>query len=215
MYSLTTAENIYRAVLDGIKKESTAVLTPEAFNRLINGYALTEWLVDKAGDADKDQPVIDALRNLYHFTEPLAVNRSYEVDLPDNYYRLQAVLFHLGGKDTPGLPAKRMKPDSLSVMAVNPHRTPNDKRIYYFQMGNKIINKPRNKNVSHATLFYLSRPNPIIYNIREEFQQHGNLLIEQNKEVVDICVRIFLERVKEERYQSILTEEAIKNQKSI
>lgn len=209
---LNTAENIYKAVLDGIKKESTAVLTPEAFNRLINNSALTEWLVDKAGDADKDQPVVDALRNLYRYTAEINIHRNGEIKLPGDYYRLQSVIFYKGrGYD--GIPGKRSRTDSLSMMYVNPHRKPNDKRVYYFQVGDKVVQSPRNNNILFARLYYLSRPEPIIYH--QDSPKDGNLLPEQNKEVVDICVRVFLERTKDERYQSNLMEENIKMQKRI
>lgn len=210
-YSLTSALNIYKAVLDGIKKESTAVLTPEAFNRLINTYALTEWLVDKAGDSDKDQPIIDALRNLYRHTAPLAVTDG-KVELPKDYYRLQSVQFLLD-KETEYSPVNRMRTDTLSVMKKNPFRKPSDTRLYYFQEGNYVLSYPLNTKVKKAIMFYLTRPTPIIYD--KEKSKDGNLLQEQNKEVVDICVRIFLERVKEERYQTVLNEEAIKQHKSI
>jgi hypothetical protein len=212
MYALTTAKNIYHAVLDGIKKESTAVLAPEAFNRLVNSYALTEWLVDKAGDVDKDQPVIDALRNLYVYTNPIDI-REGKFELPKDYYRLTSVQFLLDG-ETEYRPVNRMRTDSLSKMKVNPYRRPSDNRLYYFQQGDFVLSYPLNNKVKKAVFFYLTRPKPIIFNTNT-VSQNGNLLQEQNKEVVDICVRIFLERVKEERYQTVLTEEAIKNQKSM
>ena len=220
-YSLVTAENIYRAVLDGIKKESTAVLTPEQFNRLINQYALVEWMRSKAGGSDYDQHYIDALRNLYKsspdvpiFKDPNEITGEGRIQfkLPDDYYRLQSVRFKFkDGKKW--LKVNRMRSDSLSMMEVNPYRETTDTRLYYYQEGNFVINYPENDKVHLARFFYLAKPQEIIY--RENgVNRNGNLLYEQNKEVVDIAVRIFTERVKEERYQTQIFEENLRNAKT-
>lgn len=216
-YALTTAENIYKAVLDGIKKESTAVLTPTQFNRLMNTEALIEWMKDKAGSADYDQHFVDALRNLYKYSPEIDITQE-GFPLPNNYYRLENVSFKLWRDDdktelSDWLPVKRMKADSLSVMKVNPFRTPSDTRLYYYQQGNFVINYPSNEKVAKARMFYLSMPEPITYEPGGT-TQNGNLLPEQNKEVIDIAVRIIVERVKEERYQTVLIEENLKSQKS-
>ena len=216
-YALTTAENIYKAVLDGIKKESTAVLTPTQFNRLMNTEALIEWMKDKAGSADYDQHFVDALRNLYKYSPEIDITQE-GFPLPNNYYRLENVSFKLWKNDdktelSDWLPVKRMKADSLSVMKVNPFRTPSDTRLYYYQQGNFVINYPSNEKVAKARMFYLSMPEPITYEPGGT-TQNGNLLPEQNKEVIDIAVRIIVERVKEERYQTVLIEENLKSQKS-
>lgn len=220
-YSLVTAENIYRAVLDGIKKESTAVLTPKQFNRLINQSALIEWMRSKAGGSDFDQHYVDALRNLYKYSPEVSIDtegnevtgkENVRFKLPKDYYRLQSVSFKLKeGKEW--IPVKRMRSDSLSVMKVNPFRTPTDSRLYYYQEGNHVINYPENEKVQLARFFYLAKPEDIIYD-PQGTSKNGNLLYEQNKEVVDIAVRIFIERVKEERYQTQLVEENLKNVKS-
>ena len=218
-YALTTAENIYKAVLDGIKKESTAVLTPTQFNRLMNTEALIEWMKDKAGSADYDQHFVDALRNLYKYSPEIDITQE-GFPLPTDYYRLQSVSFKIWTDDdkttlSDFLPVKRMRADSLSVMKVNPFRTPSDTRLYYYQQGNFVINYPSNEKVAKARMFYLSMPEPIIYEPTGDAKpSDGNLLPEQNKEVIDIAVRIIVERVKEERYQTVLIEENLKSQKS-
>lgn len=216
-YALTTAENIYKAVLDGIKKESTAVLTPTQFNRLMNTEALIEWMKDKAGSADLDQHFVDALRNLYKYSPEIDITQE-GFPLPNDYYRLQSVSFKLWTNDSKTilsdwLPVKRMKADTLSVMKVNPFRAASDTRLYYYQQGNFVVNYPQNEKVAKARLFYLSMPQPITYEPGGT-NENGNLLPEQNKEVVDIAVRIIVERVKEERYQTVLIEENLKSQKS-
>lgn len=216
-YALTTAENIYKAVLDGIKKESTAVLTPTQFNRLMNTEALIEWMRTKAGGADYDQHFVDALRNLYKYS-PEIENTQEGFPLPSDYYRLQSVSFKIWINDaktilSDWLPVKRMKADTLSVMKVNPFRAASDSRLYYYQQGNFVVNYPQNEKVAKARMFYLSMPEPIVYEPGGETKD-GNLLPEQNKEVIDIAVRIIVERVKEERYQTVLIEENLKSQKS-
>lgn len=216
-YTLTSSENIYKAVLDGIKKESTAVLTPAQFNRLINTEALLEWMKEKANRHDFNQHFVDVLRNLYKYSPEISITEK-GFELPDDYYRLESVSFKLLKDEkkqiySDWLPVKRMRADNLSVMKVNPFRKPTDTRLYYYQHGSFIVNYPENKKVAKARMFYLSKPKPIIYEPGGN-NENGNLLPEQNKEVVDIAVRIILERVKEERYQTVLMEESLKSQKA-
>ena len=217
-YNLSTAQDIYKAVLDGIKKESTAVLTPDSFNRLINDNALIMWLREKAGDNDKDQPMVDALRNLYKLKELDVSEDKGFFKLPSGYYRLQSVSFKLNlGNETQieisdWLPTKRLRMDNVGLTMVNPYRKPANDRLYYYQEGDKIMNYPENKNVVKARVFYLSYPDPIIFDING-INSDGSLTREQNREVVDIAVRVYLERVKEERYQTVLMEESLKSQK--
>lgn len=216
-FTLTTAENIYKAVLDGIKKESTAVFTPDQFNRLMNNEVLIEWMRSKSGGADYDQHFVDALRNLYRYSDDVAIEDD-GFPLPKDYYRMESVSFKLrmGNKNsadlTDWIPVKRMRTDTLSMMKVNPYRTPTDSRLYYFQQKNHVLSYPKNERVVKARFFYLSFPEPIVYNVGGK-SQNGNLLPEQNKEIVDIAVRIIAERVKEERYQTILMEENIRLRK--
>lgn len=216
-YTLSTAEDIYKAVLDGIKKESTAVLTPDSFNRLINDNALIMWLREKAGDNDKDQPMVDALRNLYKLRELKPSESKEFFELPNGYYRLQSVSFKLqleAEKEsslTDWLPTRRLRMDNVGLTMVNPFRKPTNDRLYYYQEGDKIMNYPENKNIVKARVFYLAYPDPIIFSPNAQ-SVNGNLTREQNKEVVDIAVRIHLERVKEERYQTVLMEKSLKLQ---
>jgi hypothetical protein len=218
MYSLDTAENVYMAVLDGIKKESTAVLLPEQFNRLINVDAMTEWLNQTAPISDFDQSVVDALSNLVKvkiIAPTVTLEGQYHIKLPKNYYRLQSVSFKLdiSGKQTDWLPVKRVRSDSysLAVSGVNPYRKASNERLYYMQVDDTVKSFPTNDKVVSAKIIYLSRPAPIVYNEDPDGNHsHGNLNKEQKKEVVDIAVRIFLERVKEERYQTQLMEKNLK-----
>ncbi len=215
-YKLSTAKEVYQAVLDGIKKESTAVLTPPAFNRLINVDAMTQWLNEKAPKGEFDQDVVDDLRNLFKQSDPIDKEPGkFSFELPKDYFRLKAVMFKLEikqGKYSDWIPAYRMRSNSFSVSGVNPFRKPKKTRLYYMQQGNYILNIPETENVAKAQVFYYARPKPIVYDTAG-MHQDGNLEKEQKKEIVDIAVRIFLERVKEERYQTQLTEEALKNQK--
>lgn len=215
-YSLNTAQNIYRAVLDGIKRESTAVLTPETFNRLINQSAIYEWLKSKSIGVDFNQHHVDALRNLIRRSKDLPLTTNGKIGIPFNYYRLLSVEFSLlENNHIVWKSAKRLKSDNVSVATSNPYRKPTDDRIYYFQEGDFIV-PYENTNVKGARLFYIALPDPIVYNhMNDAGSSHGELLPEQNKELVDICVRIYLERVKEERYQTILAEENLKENKFI
>lgn len=217
-FDLATAGDIYRAVLDGIKKESTAILTPAVFNRLINDSALILWLREKAGANDRDQPIVDALRNLYRVIELDPSTNAEYFELPLGYYRLQSVSFklNLGTEQESNItnwrPTRRLRLDNVGMTMVNPFRMPTNNRLYYYQEENRIMNYPENKNVVKARVFYLSYPDPIIFD-PNGISSNGNLTREQNKEVVDTAVRVHLERVKEERYQTVIMEESLKFQK--
>ena len=54
MASLDFAVDVYRRVLDGIKKESTGILPPVVMDRLAN-EAQELWLKDKLREIEKDQ----------------------------------------------------------------------------------------------------------------------------------------------------------------
>ncbi len=197
------------------KKESTAVLTPEKFNRLINVDAITQWLSQKSESAEYDQANVDALRNLISTKELSVKPKSDGVfKLPSDYYRLLSVAFKTKSKGTesPWMPVKRIRSDSytLSVSGVNPYRTPTLERLYYAQEGDKIKAYPSNSKVAAAKIIYYARPLPIVYSPDGKNNKHGNLEFQQKKEVIDIAVRIFLERVKEERYQTQLIEEGVR-----
>jgi hypothetical protein len=208
--SLNTSEGMYKAVLDGIKKESTAVLTPDRFNRLINNFAVIDWLNEKAPKNDYDQNIVDDLRRLYVTSEVDKDNDKFV--LPTNYYRLQSVSFKSQNSDWE--PAKRLRLDSLSITKKNPYRTAQEDRLYYLQEGNFITTWPVKSNLSKARLFYLSRPKEILYSKSlTDKDQITDLGTEQCRQIVDIAIRIELERVKEERYQSQLIEENLRMQK--
>lgn len=212
---LNTPEALYRAVLDGIKKESTAVLTPDRFNRLINNFAIIDWMNEKAPKNDYDQAVIDDLRRLYKHREVNKTEGSFLI--PEDYHRLQSVQFRVDSKEWE--PAKRLRFDSLSIMKKNPYRTPTDDRLYYFQEGDTIRTWPYPSNYNQSRVFYLARPKEIIFNPNsniedplspKESNEITDLGIEQCRQIVDIAIRIEIERIKEERYQTQLIEENLR-----
>ena len=215
-YSLATAQDVYKAVLDGIKKESTAVLTPAAFNRLYNVDAITEWLQTKAKHGEYDQEFVDAFSNLLSRSGllPKVENRP-AFHLPSDYFRLKAVKFRIKGDVEKWVPAfrNRADTDAKKLKGQNPYRETTDDRVYYLQMGNLLLNEPENQNVIEAQIMYYKRPRPVIFSESFTGTSHPDLPKEQVKEIVDIAVRIFLERVKEERYQTVLVEDRIKQSK--
>lgn len=204
---LNTPEALYRAVLDGIKKESTAVLTPDRFNRLINNFAIIDWMNEKAPKNDYDQAVIDDLRRLYKHREVNKTEGSFLI--PEDYHRLQSVQFRVDSKEWES--AKRLRFDSLSIMKKNPYRTASEERLYYFQDGDTIKTWPYPSNYNESRVFYLARPKEIVFNPKATSQPIINDLgIEQCRQIIDIAIRIEIERIKEERYQTQLIEENLR-----
>lgn len=119
-----------------------------------------------------------------------------------------------------------MRSDQYNWVMSSPRRKPNDKKLYYEIRGNSVyvitgtssyatqmqldyVRPPRmiffdstNPNVEDATLSYTAGAGCINIEFPED----------QKREILDVMVRTFLERVQDVRYQTWLNEEAMKFQ---
>lgn len=145
------------------------------------------------------------------------------------YLRLLNVMFKLSYVDnecdlegvSDWIGAEIMRSDQRIVILDNPLRRPKDNRLYYEMLEDKIRLITGTSSTGYAMrLEYFRYPveifinesnlsdtgNPATGSVNCEFQS------QQRKEIVDIAVRTYLERVKDPRYQSFLNEELIKSQ---
>lgn len=258
---ITSVVEMYRAFLDGIKKESTSIVVPQQFNRIINDWGQDEWIKQNAlaiefnqkqiDDLDKIRVVADGFfvwdnagtpitlypiapetDNSKEFIIPKYVTTGIRtrredgfVDTRDfpRYLRLLNVSFKLAYGDgqecgltgvSEWLSADILRSDQRNTIMDNPYRKPKDSRIYYEIINGRIRIITNSNSQGYAMrLEYLRYPTVIFFdpngvtanNVDCEFG------FQQQKEIVDIAVRTYLERVQDPRYQSFLNEEAIRS----
>ena len=221
--------NIYKYFLDGIKKETTSTVPPERYLRVIN-EALTNWVRDRANEADDSQKRMDDLNKLVieriitttqdplHPTTPIIAEN--EFTLPVDYLRLLSVSVRLRYKDnycypdgmlSDWLPCKYYIFDKKGMSYRNPYRKPSDSRVYYQLKENKINFIQGTSDVEEVDFIYIRYPKEIevIVNPTDFYDDIQDVQIH---EVIDIAVRMYIERIKDPRYQSFLMEERIKSQ---
>lgn len=126
------------------------------------------------------------------------------------------------------LEANIMRSDRESVIMNSVYRKPKDSRLYYRQINRQVqlITGTQSYGVA-MNLKYIRWPRNIFF---DELNQDdvdtadytpGNgsinceLPIEIRKEIVDIAVRTYLERVRDPRYQSYLNEVMIRSQANV
>lgn len=167
---------------------------------------------------------------------PLPVSLTVGDEVYPDFLRLQSVSFKIAysGNDcntgtSDWLGAKILRSDSRSSILRNPYRKPKDNRLYYEIIDNNIILTTGTASTgSSMRLDYLRKPVTIFLDVdvngvmmadlpNPNYTAHtGSVNCEfnefQRQEIVDIAVRIYLERVQDPRYKSFLQEEMIKSQ---
>lgn len=212
---LGTVDDLYKAFLDGIKMESTSVVTPSKFNRIANEAQLI-WKRDNVKTVELSQKQIDDLRVLRMPPEVLSPTGigSNIFGLPEEYFRLLNVEFSIDIGDiarsvmSEYKKANIKRSDQKTANKDNVYRKPSEDRLYYDLIQNNIYFDGGEEIALKAKIEYLRKPVDIDYDggINCELPE------EQRQEVVDIAIRIHLERIKSQRYQSFINEEAIKSQ---
>jgi len=228
---IQTAYDMYKGFLDGIKKESTAIVTPDRFNRIINDWGQDEWIKEKSIAIERDQKRIDDLSKIRVATDgefsfggnilyPLApdtgsIQFSIPVDPTEDinsrrddgtivaqsypkYMRLLGAMVKLqyGEGQECGLEGisdwKKvtiLRSDARSTSLDNPFRKPKDSRLYYEILNEKL------RIITGTT----STP----YALRMEYLRYP-------QQIVFAAIKVYLERVRDPRYQSFLQEEMIR-----
>lgn len=258
---ITTAKQMYQAFLDGIKKDSTSIINPSQFNRIINDWGQDEWIKTNAlavefnqkqiDDLDKIRCVSDGVfqwnnagtlvtlnpiapnaigKNLFLIPKyiqtgirTIAEDGTITAQSFPRYLRTLNVSFKLAYGDNQEcnlkgksnwLKAAIMRSDQRVVIMDNPFRVPKDRRLYYELLDGtiRLITADNSTSVGYALrLEFLRYPNSIFFDVQNIAHIDCEFAPQQQKEIVDIAIRTYLERVKDPRYQSFLNEEAIKS----
>lgn len=263
---LNTTADMYRAFLDGIKKEQSAIVSPENWNRIINHWGQDEWIKMNLTDIEDTQKEIEDMEKLrvvtdgswvdvsvpvgvlypiapdtgfdYQFSIPKYVNTNINNRLTNGtvstqtypkYLRFLNVMFKLtyGTTNECGLTgvsewlsANVMFTGRSTVYKNLSFRQPKDSRLYYEMLEGKIRLITSTNSTGYAMrLEYYRYPVEIYFNKTDPTDTGvpatGSVCCEfsprNRKEIVDIAVRTYLERVKDPRYQSFLNEEIVKS----
>jgi hypothetical protein len=168
----------------------------------------------------------------YPMGAPITVNG---VKYPP-YLRLLGVAFKLEYVDnvcgltgiSDWLDAKVLRSDQKSVITKNPFRKPTDDRLYYEIINENFVLTNNTKSEGYSMrLDYLKYPRRIFFNTNDtnpREEQTGipdytgttpgsvNCELPNNikQEIVDLAVMVFIERVKDPRYQTFINELNIK-----
>jgi hypothetical protein len=200
---------MYAATLSGIKKESTAVLNPTEWVLLINECYLN-WVRDKADMAEFNQKIIEDLQPIHViaissptsgnlFTYPSAVMKTLGIQFKITYVNNICGLTGVSG----WLKSKPMRADNYGALSY--YSNPKDNRLYYKITGNVVeLITGTSSTASSMRIEYIKYPTAIALGPPDV---PGEIRALQRQEIVDLAVRTYLERVKEERYQSNLQED--------
>jgi hypothetical protein len=228
---IATAEDMYRAVLSLINKESTQTMTPDEFNLWANRGQI-EYVKARYLQYDQHQKRIDDLKVIITKTDGTGSNASpipntgtntageeifvlpFDSDGDPNYgyMFLLNVSFKIQYQDnkcntgvSDWLKAKPMHADMEHEL--NYYERPNDNRLYYQIIGNEI--RPITGTNSYATecnIMYLRYPKEIQFvpggvSVNPEFEPRVNL------EIAKWISRGFLESIESPRFQSFTAED--------
>lgn len=212
---LTTYSDMYKATLYGIKKEATSTLKPDAWYMLINS-AYEEWFKEKTTGVEFNEKRIEDLRGFIASLSitPFPTPTSNSFPLPANIFRILKREFKIQYvNNVCGLTGvsewKEAEFKRLDIKWTS-YRKAKDDKLYYEIIGNNVnLLTGTSSYGTTMRLKYLKKPQPIT-----NYQQVGPYELSSNnmREIVEIAIRQYLERAKDERYQSFLKEESIRVQ---
>lgn len=225
---LSTYKQLFTYFLDGIKKTYTGVVHPNVFVRLFNEWGMMRWTASNMSMAEGielTQKQIDDLQTLLCNQEFSRIkNNTIELtDFTYKYRRLDGIMVKVNLDSincdecnrkglSEWIEVRIMRGDQRSAFKRSILRRPRADKVYYRQMQNRIIFDTNNTaEVVKANIDYYKYPTEMDY--MSMFNKTGwsstiydCLNTEQLKEVLDDCVLIYIERVKEERYKTSLNE---------
>jgi hypothetical protein len=181
-------------------------------------------------------PIVPDLGSNYVFTYPVESNMMIRNDQSNlqaypKFYRLLNVQFKINYIDnecgltgvSEWLDARIMRSDQRVVFSKSPYRCPKDDRLYYERINGKLRLITGTSSTGHSMrLEYLRWPRRIFFDalhpadaINPDYipsvgSVNCEFRDEQRKEIVETCVRMFLERAKDPRYQTYMNEEIIR-----
>lgn len=234
---ILTAEDMYYLFLDGIRKMYNTTVKPDVFNRIINDSQL-DWVKGKLPQAEFNQKRIDDIEVLRVVTDGGSMYASYDIlsdvgdyifDIPTLYSTITSgsLLSNINGVNYPlylhglnamfkkrdgdtWLRARIRRSDRTVMLDDNPFRSPSDDRLYFEQIKNQI--RLIGGEYDNLRLEYYRYPRIITYSATELSNIDPEFNPGQNKEIVEIAVKTYIERTTDPRYKSFLQEMMIRSQ---
>ena len=184
--SLDTTRAVYERFLDKIKKESTGIVPPIAFNRIAND-GQEEWLELKLLEIEKNQKRIDDIRVIRPVPLPIiGASGSKTFPMPDGvtvsdaitgttlpkYHRFLSVAFKITYvNNVCGLTGISdwirdvhvLRSDQRNWILTSPRRKPNDSKIYYDMKGGTITIETGTSSTAYRMEFDYVRPPRMIF----------------------------------------------------
>jgi len=220
---ILTADDMYKAFLDGIKKEYTGVVRPDQFNRIVNEWGQMPWLKSKVALVEFNSKVIMDIQPVVITPEThvVANNQFLLTSLTHRIYRPLGLSVKVQyGPDDPCdrtgtsdwiYDVHVMRSDRRTVVKKSSFRRPTADKVYYqIASGSMHFDCGSGNQVVTMALEYARYPLDIVWSstgthVNSEFGP------EQNSEIVDTLVKAYLENVGDPRYQSFLNEYSQKN----
>jgi hypothetical protein len=230
-----TYKDLHVQFLDGIKKTYTGTVHPNIFIRIFNDWAIPEWVANNVSfdeGVERTQKQVDDLDRITVTKEYPRITDN-KIQLPDDYIRLTSIMVKIGKYACDKLDVSeyeriyREMSDQKSYNYQSFFRKPSKHRPYYKQIGEVVISgsqKTNNNSMIHfipgknnhvvaCEIEYIRRPDnlPPYNNTDWVDREYIDFRKEQLLEVINVCIRLYLERVKDERYQTFLNEQNIRN----
>lgn len=233
-----TYKELHVHFLDGIKKTYTGTVHPNVFIRIFNDWGLPEWLssnVSLQEGVERTQKQIDDLDRVTKILE-YPVVRDNKIELPDDYVRLTSIWGRVRWtvcNETETGDYQKLHLERSDQKVYNHKsffRKPSKSRPYYKHIGEPTIsgsvkvdnksvilfNAGRGNDIVACEIEYIRRPDMISeYKQGWEDIEYIDFRREQLLEIIDVCVRLYLERVKDERYQTFLNEYGLRNMNKV
>lgn len=231
---METAEELYKYWLSLIRKERTTIVKPAQWVTIMNAGAI-DWVKTKLPQTEFVQKRIDDLEAIHVLTDGVQEDmiESDEATgafmIPSRYlYGLSASFgyYHTSIDEIPeedeppmdrsliGSDSSRMKyivggkilrSDNRVFLSKNPYRKPDDETIYFELRSGKVYLKTDGSPYNRMIMEYYRFPDTFSYGTGDDAT--GSFNASQNKEIVDLTARKFLERMKDPRYQSYVAEQ--------
>ena len=104
-----------------------------------------------------------------------------------------------------------MRSDKKPKSGKNPYREPSESLLYYERVGNTIMLYGSSLAYYQLRLEYIRYPKIFNYSTTTSSCVDPEFAPSQNKEIVDLAVRKYLEIIQDPRYKSFLQEEVIRS----
>lgn len=219
MAILNSIEDMYRLFLDNIKRESTAVVPPTLFNRLINEAQLSVVLAT-ARNVELGEEQIGNLKEVH--PKPVVLTGVNEFQIPNGHLRTLGVMTKLQyGPDqecgltgiSDWLPVQFLSADKKTIVYKNPYRKPTDVRLYYLQYDQVFQVLTGGSTAIELLLDYLILPADMNFvDVNNPLNVDCVLSVPMKKKIVEEAARIHLERLMNPRYQSFYQEQVLRQQ---